>query len=69
MEEAAVMMIGLKFERIHQAIKILDNQTSGETRLLNKVSDYNTINVSEKVVRIIHSYTDYVQRVVWKNYN
>ncbi|MBD63460.1 MAG: UDP-N-acetylglucosamine 2-epimerase (non-hydrolyzing) [Gammaproteobacteria bacterium] len=68
MEEAAVMMIGLKYERINQAIKILENQSSGEARVLKKVSDYNIPNVSEKVVRIIHSYTDYVQRVVWKNY-
>ena len=68
MEEGSVMMVGLKFERINQAICILENQPSGETRLLRKVSDYNMPNVSEKVVRIIHSYTDYVQRVVWKNY-
>ncbi len=68
MEEAAVMMIGLKYERINQAIKILENQTFGEARVLKKVSDYDIPNVSEKVVRIIHSYTDYVQRVVWKNY-
>ena len=68
MEEGSVMMVGLKFERINQAICILENQSSGETRLLRKVSDYNMPNVSEKVVRIIHSYTDYVQRVVWKNY-
>ena len=68
MEEGSVMMVGLKFERINQAICILENQSSGEARLLRKVSDYNMPNVSEKVVRIIHSYTDYVQRVVWKNY-
>ncbi len=68
MEEGSVMMVGLKFERINQAICILENQSSGETRLLRKVSDYNMPNVSEKVVRIIHSYTDYIQRVVWKNY-
>lgn len=68
MEEASVMMVGLEFERIDQAISILENQPSGEKRLLRKVSDYDIPNVSEKVVRIIHSYTDYVQRVVWKNY-
>ena len=68
MEEGSVMMVGLKFERINQAINILENQPSGEKRLLRKVSDYDMPNVSEKVVRIIHSYTDYVQRVVWKNY-
>ncbi len=68
MEEASVMMVGLEFERIDQAISILENQPSGKKRLLRKVSDYDMPNVSEKVVRIIHSYTDYVQRVVWKNY-
>ena len=68
MEEGSVMMVGLKFERINQAIHILENQSSEEKRLLRKVSDYDMPNVSEKVVRIIHSYTDYVQRVVWKNY-
>ena len=68
MEEGSVMMVGLKFERINQAIRILENQLSGNKRLLRKVADYDIPNVSEKVVRIIHSYTDYVQRVVWKNY-
>ena len=68
MEEGSVMMVGLKFERINQAIRILENQLSGNERLLRKVADYDIPNVSEKVVRIIHSYTDYVQRVVWKNY-
>jgi UDP-N-acetylglucosamine 2-epimerase (non-hydrolysing) len=68
MEEGSVMMVGLKFERINQAIQILENQMSGEKRLLRKVADYDMPNVSEKIVRIIHSYTDYIQRVVWKNY-
>jgi len=68
MEEGSVMMVGLEFERINQAIQILENQSSGDERLLIKVSDYDKPNVSEKVVRIIYSYTDYVQRVVWKNY-
>ena len=68
MEEGSVMMVGLKFERINQAINIIENQPSDKKRLLRTVSDYDMPNVSEKVVRIIHSYTDYVQRVVWKNY-
>ena len=68
MEEGAVMMVGLSFERVQQAIEILNSQTSGDERILRKVSDYDMPNVSEKVVRILHSYTDYVQRVVWKNY-
>tara|TARA_B100001245_G_scaffold234501_1_gene220235 strand:+ start:1187 stop:2320 length:1134 start_codon:yes stop_codon:yes gene_type:complete len=69
MEEGAVMMVGLNFERIQQAINILKSQTYGDDRTLNIVSDYNIPNVSQKVVRILHSYTDYVQRVVWKKYN
>ena len=68
MEEAAVMMVGLENERIMQALAILDNQPRGAERLLRKVSDYNMPNVSDKVVRIIHSYIDYVNRVVWKKY-
>lgn len=68
MEEGAVMMVGLSFERIHQAIEILKAQPSGDERILRKVADYDMPNVSEKIVRILHSYTDYVQRVVWKNY-
>jgi len=62
------MMVGLSFERIHQAIEILKAQPSGDERILRKVADYDMPNVSEKIVRIVHSYTDYVQRVVWKNY-
>lgn len=68
MEEASVMMVGLGQERIIQALEILENQTSGEGRLLRSVNDYSMPNVSEKVVRIIQSYTDYVNRVVWKKY-
>lgn len=68
MEEAAVMMVGLKAERILQGLAILEGQTRGEDRLLRLVEDYSMPNVSEKVVRIIMSYTDYVNRVVWKRY-
>jgi UDP-N-acetylglucosamine 2-epimerase (non-hydrolysing) len=68
MEEAAVMMVGLESERVMQGLRILEKQPSGEKRLLRRVEDYSMPNVSDKVVRIIHSYTDYVNRVVWKKY-
>jgi len=68
MEEASVMMVGLGHQRIVQALGILENQHSGDDRLLRQVSDYSMPNVSDKIVRIIHSYTDYVNRVVWKKY-
>ncbi len=68
MEEAAVMMVGLDVHRVCQGLSILETQTRGSERGFRLVSDYNAPNVSEKVVRIIHSYTDYVNRVVWKKY-
>nr|WP_218950381.1 UDP-N-acetylglucosamine 2-epimerase (non-hydrolyzing) [Acinetobacter sp. YH12245] len=68
MEEAAVMMVGLTAERILQGLEILDHQPRDEERLLRLVADYSMPNVSEKVARIILSYTDYVNRVVWKKY-
>ena len=68
MEEAAVMMVGLEVERVMQSLAILEIQPRGQQRLLSQVGDYCMPNVSEKVVRIIHSYTDYVNRVVWKKY-
>ena len=68
MEEAAVMMVGLTAERILQGLEILNHQPRGEERLLRLVADYSMPNVSEKVARIILSYTDYVNRVVWKKY-
>ena len=68
MEETSVMMVGLNVERIRQGLSILQNQPRGECRSMRLVADYGIPNVSEKVMRIIHSYTDYVNRVVWKNY-
>ena len=68
MEEAAVMMVGLEVVRVMQALAILESQPRGVLRLLRQVSDYSMPNVSDKVVRIIHSYTDYVNRVVWKKF-
>lgn len=66
MEEAAVMMVGLEVERVRQSLAILASQPRGEGRGLRTVADYTMPNVSEKVLRIIHSYTDYVNRVVWR---
>ena len=68
MEEASVMMVGLEVDRVRQGLDILDSQLRGSDRSLRLVADYNMPNVSGKVVRIIHSYTDYVNRVVWKKY-
>jgi UDP-N-acetyl-L-fucosamine synthase len=68
MEEAAVMMVGLEFERVRQGLAIIESQPRGDERALRLVADYAMPNVSDKVVRIIHSYTDYVKRVVWKMY-
>ena len=65
MEEASVMMVGLNTERILQAIELISKQPRGRARLLREVNDYSMPNVSDKVVRIILSYTDYVNRVVW----
>jgi UDP-N-acetylglucosamine 2-epimerase (non-hydrolysing) len=68
MEEASVMMVGLEVDRVRQGLSILDSQLRGSNRSLLLVADYSMPNVSSKVVRIIHSYTDYVNRVVWKKY-
>lgn len=69
MEEGTVMMTGLSIERVRQAMAILEGQGRGETRDLRLVADYSMPNVSDKVVRILHSYTDYVRRVVWREYD
>ena len=68
MEEAAVIMTGLHKERIMQSLAIIDKQPTGSQRLIRQVDDYSVPNVSDKVIRIIHSYTDYVNRVIWKKY-
>jgi UDP-N-acetylglucosamine 2-epimerase len=65
-EEAAVMMVGFNVERVLQALDILDLQPRGETRLLRLVHDYEPDNVSDKVLRILLSYTDFVRRRVWR---
>ena len=62
MEEASVMMVGLKKERVLQGLEILETQEIGSLR---NVDDYSMHNVSDKVLRIILSYTDYVHRVIW----
>lgn len=66
MEEASVMLVGLSLDRVLQGLAILADQKRGEERLLRQVTDYSMPNVSDKVVRIILSYTDYVNRVVWR---
>jgi UDP-N-acetyl-L-fucosamine synthase len=65
MEEAPVMLTGLEPERVLQGLQILKSQPRGAERGLKMVSDYNAPNVSDKVLRIILSYTDYVKRYVW----
>ncbi|HHW4413289.1 TPA: non-hydrolyzing UDP-N-acetylglucosamine 2-epimerase [Citrobacter gillenii] len=68
MEEGTVMMTGVDPERILQALEMIKDQPRNESRLLRRVNDYSMPNVSDKVARIILSYTDYVKRVVWRNY-
>lgn len=68
MEEAAVMMTGLDVDRVMQALKLLDGQLGNGERSLRLVEDYSMPNVSDKIVRIVHSYRDYVMRNVWKCY-
>lgn len=66
MEEASVMMVGLNTDRIMQGVELLESQGIGETRTQFPVTDYSVPNVSEKVIRIILSYVDYINRTVWK---
>jgi UDP-N-acetylglucosamine 2-epimerase (non-hydrolysing) len=66
MEEASVMMVGINPERVLQCLVQLEQQKIGTERNINPVSDYSKDNVSDKVVRIILSYTDYIKRVVWE---
>lgn len=68
MEEASVMMVGLNPDRVMQALALIADQPRSDKRAFRQVADYSMPNVSEKVVRIIHSYTDYVRRVVWREY-
>ena len=65
-EEAAVMMVGLDKDRIRDALRILADQPRGKERMLNLVRDYTPDNVSDKVLRIIQSYTGFVNSKVWK---
>jgi UDP-N-acetylglucosamine 2-epimerase len=65
MEEASVMMVGLNPERVLQGLVQLASQKRAEDRTLRRVADYSMPNVSDKMVRIIISYTDYIKRVVW----
>jgi UDP-N-acetylglucosamine 2-epimerase (non-hydrolysing) len=66
MEEGAVMMTGLEFDRILEGLAVLQSQGRADKRTLRMVSDYQMPNVSEKVARIILSYTDYVNHTVWR---
>jgi UDP-N-acetylglucosamine 2-epimerase (non-hydrolysing) len=68
MEETAAMMVGLSTERVLQGLAILENQSRGDERSMRLVADYSMPNVAEKVVRIIHSYRDYVMQTVWKQF-
>lgn len=68
MEEASVIMTGLNEDRVLQGLDVLASQPRGSRRLLRQVADYSIPNVSDKVLRIILSYTDYVRRVVWRQY-
>ena len=69
MEEASVILSGLDLQRVQQSIEITLDQYYKNNITLKKVSDYDVINVSDKVVRIILSYTNYVNRIVWKKYD
>ncbi len=68
MEEATAMMVGLEVERVLQCLAILNSQSRCDVRSLQLVADYSMPNVADKLIRIIHSYRDYVMRTVWKSY-
>lgn len=68
MEEASVMMVDLDINNVKAGLRILKNQKKSKKRLLNIVKDYYCTNVSEKVLRIMHSYVDYINKNVWKKY-
>ena len=68
MEETSVIMTGFNQERVIQSLELLSDQKRAEQRILNMVDDYSYENVSEKLVRVILSYTDYVQKTIWKNF-
>ena len=68
MEEGSVMCTGMSSTRVMTAINILSEQSRGKERTIDRVSDYYATNVSDKVLRTLVSYTDYVNRVVWKKY-
>ena len=67
-EETAVIMTGLSVERVIEGLAVLQKQGRGENRTFRRVADYGMPNVSDKMVRIILSYTDYVRRIVWRRY-
>lgn len=69
MEEATAMMVGVEVERVLQGLGILESQSRGDERSLRLVADYSIPNVADKIVRIVHSYRDYVMRTVWKVYD
>tara|TARA_X000000950_G_scaffold204072_1_gene245704 strand:+ start:46316 stop:47443 length:1128 start_codon:yes stop_codon:yes gene_type:complete len=68
MEETSAIMTGLELDKVHEALKIISTNKNTTKRNFNLVKDYSDDNVSEKIPRIIVSYTDYVKRVVYKNY-
>ena len=68
MEEASVIMVGLNIDRVFQALNIINNQKRRSQRSLRIVKDYDYDNISEKIVRLIISYTDYVNNQIWKKY-
>lgn len=69
MEEASVLMVGLSLDRVFQGLRLLEEQNQIKTNIFRNVQDYSMPNVSAKILRIILSYTDYVNRTVWKKYS